>query len=411
MKTGFLRLLKTEQLVTSNHEAFKAYSKVKRIWYYFLTGSLLQGSFSAGFFYPARQSSEQDFVIKIDVDAEYLLPVTMTKDCVHNIEGKFGHLRLLSSCIPKEIVSHDFKSETLANQSEYIPTYLIKGIFQWNVLTKKHYDIGKLRVLHGMIWKKSNDFVEVVDVKATVKKATCQVTWSVFVNENRKVNFTLDLAGLFKTDFQPTVMKEFQKNTTFLIPDELLEYVFVIPKPSLQEKTNDNTTEWSYSFSHIENYIFAKQLTETQRLVHLIFKSIINKNLKHLDEDTITSYTFKTLLFWKCHHLPPEHPYWNETDAGIIAAVRGLFQDFFHHLGTGFLSNYFVPQINVMENFDSALRKKCIEHINRGILPNMSHLIEWSEIKEVIRKVEIGYIVKHRLLNILQASKESNLFK
>lgn len=397
VKTGFLRLLRSEKHVTNfwKHKIFKSYMESRDMGNSLTTGSLAQGSFSAGFFEPDSHSDE--FLVKnIDIDVEAILPMKLTEDCIKNIKGKPGYLRILTRCITEEMVDR-FDMEVISNKNKYIQIYQIKKLFQVKLLTKNKPDIKLLRLYYKMFWK-SNNVLDLTDWKVIIKKATCQVTWCFQIN-GEPITIRLDLAAIIKTDFQPTIMKDFEKRTTFLISNELLKYIFVIPKPSLQEKKNNNTTEWSYSYVHIENHIFAKQLTETQRLVHLIFKSIINKNLKYIDPDTITSYIFKTLLFWKCHHLPPENPYWNDTNT--MAAVQGLFQDFLYHLRTGFLPSYFVPQINVMEKFNLMLRQICIEQIKSAIIPNLSQLIKWHELKEAIRLVEIGINFKQNLLDHL----------
>ena len=397
MKTGFERLLKAEEVALLNHDSFRKYVKVKMIQDCFLTGSFAQGSFSAGFFILGNHS-DKDLVRGIDVDIEYILPIKIPQDCLHNVEKKPGYTRILSSCTPKQklFVSH----WEILTQSKYIPTYLLKNVLRTNALTKSRPNVEIMRFFFKLVWK-SNTVIDVADWKAVVKKATCQVSFTILMDGERTINFTIDITGLVKTDYPPTMLKELQERTTFSIPNNLLEYIFIIPKPSLEEKNIETTTEWSYSFSHIENHIFVKEFTETQRLVYLIFKSMINKHLKHLDQDTITSYTLKTLLFWKCHLFPSTHPYWNESNTMVV--VQALFEDFLRHLRTGFLSNYFVPQMNVMEKFNTTLRKRCIEQIKMVILPNMKGLIEWHE---TIRLIEIGTLFKHKFLDVLQALED-----
>ena len=193
-------------------------------------------------------------------------------------------------------------------------------------------------------------------------------------------------------------MKIFKERTTFSIPKELFQYIFVIPKPSLQEKDDPSTTEWSYSFAHIENNIFAEQLSEEQKLVYLIFKSIINKWLKPLKPNTVTSYVCKTLLLWKCHNIPPGNPFWSNT----IDAVRELLEDLISPLRNGFLSDYFVVESSVLEKYDLTLREKCFEQIKKEIIPNIGNLFEWSEIRDAIGLVEIGAFMKQKMQDIFK---------
>jgi len=394
MISGFLTLLKAERFITvESSMKFVTSNPDAEI---FVSGSLAQTSFAAGFFF--RDGS----VFKnMDIDLAYIISnFTLKKECIHNVERKPAHLRLLHSCLPKEIAaSLDINDQ----QTKYLKPNIVKNYAQMKIQTKNKPNINRIRNICDLFWR-NKAVVELAEWSVIITKATCQISYAFLINSQPTINVTLDTAFLFKTGFVPNVMKKFKERTTFPIPDELFQYIFIIPKPSLQEKTDPNTTEWSYSFTHIENNIFAEQLTETQKLVYLIFKSIVNKWLKPLKPNTISSYICKTLLLWKCHNLPPENPYWNGTNTVvIIAAIQGLFEDFVSYLRTGFLPCYFVEQSNVLEKFDQTLQKECIEQIKNVIMPNMSHLIEWPEIREAIRLVEIGAYVKQKGQDTLKA--------
>ena len=133
----------------------------------------------------------------------------------------------------------------------------------------------------------------------------------------------------------------------------------------------------------------------------------MNKSLKPLDPDIISSYIAKTLLFWKCHQFPSGHSHWNEKPIDVLTAVQGIFEDFSRNLETGFLPSYFVPQLNVIERFNSTLRKQCIKQIKNVVLPNMSRLIEWPEIREIISLGESLLTYEQRYLDYLNYDVEN----
>ena len=63
----------------------------------------------------------------------------------------------------------------------------------------------------------------------------------------------MDYAFMFKVFYTPNVMLDFLKRTEYNLTEEITEYIYVLARTSHEEKSNINTTEWTYSFSHIEN--------------------------------------------------------------------------------------------------------------------------------------------------------------
>ena len=78
------------------------------------------------------------------------------------------------------------------------------------------------------------------------------------------------------------------KNNTFNLSQSVLDRLYIVTKSSHEEKFNKNTTEWSYSFCHIENYIFTDVFTDTHNLIYLVTKSIFKKHIQPLDNNLRT---------------------------------------------------------------------------------------------------------------------------
>lgn len=141
---------------------------------------------------------------------------------------------------------------------------------------------------------------------------------------------------------------------------------FIILKPSFEEKLNYDTTEMRYSFSHLERKLISLQ-SEKQHLVFYIFKSMIYRWLKPIDPEKISSYIGKTVMLWTCEQHPQDHAMW---DNPIVDILQSLFQILFDNFVKGFLPNYFVPEINVLEQIPLSMREEMILVV-KDILENI----------------------------------------
>ena len=136
----------------------------------------------------------------------------------------------------------------------------------------------------------------------------------------------VDFSFVVEAKFTPKILKEFSERTTFNLSQSVLDQLYIVTKPSHEEKFNKNTTEWSYSFCHIENYIFTDVFTDTHNLIYLVTKSIFKKHIQPLDNNLLTSYVMKTILFWRFENETLSQDDWF-NDTKIISQMRSLFKD------------------------------------------------------------------------------------
>ena len=198
-------------------------------------------------------------------------------------------------------------------------------------------------------------------------KATLKVNSQLYADSKLYFSLEVDAAFMLKAFYRPIFMSDFLKRTRYNLTEELIEYIYVLAKTSHEEKNNINTTEWTYSFSHIENHILTS-FSDAQRLVYVIFKSIFNKSLKFLDEDLLTSYIVKTIVLWRFEEINLGYQDW-QNDSRIWEVTEMLFQDLLNSFEKGFLKHYFIPEINVIKRLDKNLRNSCEKRI-KEILPN-----------------------------------------
>ena len=332
-----------------------------------LTGSLNQGSISASFFEVHDPSSNPDY-ITIDLDSQIISNITLREDCLVDIKEKPDNLRIKSQCFTN--IRHRLLGNPL-DDGEFATSYRFK---EW---ARKRLKLGPDRIDFG--WT-----IDRQEIKLT--KATTRGEGLVTLEDGLKVNVEIDFASLFMLNFTHPLTKQFQKRTKYDLPYDLTSRSYVMAKTSHEEKHNINSTEWSHSFSFIEDYIFTEIFSNTHKLIHLICKSIFKRELAPLDGDKMTSYIIKTLILWRFENKTFDDWDW-ENQSKIWKEVRLLYMDFVDVLEKGFLPSYFVPQTNIIKYLDNNLREKAIEKI-QYILPNLQTLIGVEEIKTVNEHLE-----------------------
>ena len=136
----------------------------------------------------------------------------------------------------------------------------------------------------------------------------------------------------------------------------------VVPRSS---PGGDVNKEWRLSFS-IPKAILAQLCSKNQRQAHYFFKMFFYRYLKCVESlepegKKLDSYIIKTTMLWAYEELPPENPIW----ASLENSVQFLLFKLLGSLEAGFLSHYFIPEINLLERVDEDVRRNCIATIRR----------------------------------------------
>ncbi|XP_066911988.1 uncharacterized protein [Clytia hemisphaerica] len=336
-----------------------------------ITGSFNQGSLSASFFKVQDPSSSSSGYSEIDFDCQPIADFTLNEDCFADVKEIADHLRVRSRCFNH--IKHRLFGNPL-DDGEFITSYRIK---EW---AKKRLGIGR-----GSIFFETGVNIDRKGIKLT--KATTKEEFLVTYN-NMKLSVQVDFAYLIMLNFTHPLAKEFQKRTKYNLPDDLKKRSYIMAKTSHEEKNSIKSTQWSFSFSEIEDYIFTKTFSDTHKLIHLICKSIFKRVLVPLDEDKMTSYIIKTLILWRFENKTFDYCDW-ENETKIWEEVRLLYEHFERILKSGYLPSYFLPrQINIIKYLNTTLREIAIEKIRYKILPNLKSVIKVDIIKIVNGRLE-----------------------
>ena len=216
-----------------------------------------------------------------------------------------------------------------------------------------------------------------------ISKATSQKLFDILVDSKTYWKIKLDFSYLIETKFTPKVLQEFSERTPYNLSPSVLDHLFIVAKSSHEEKSNKNTTEWSYSFCHIENHIFTDVFTDTHRLIYLFTKSIFKKHIQPLDNNLLTSYLMKTILFWRFENEKFSQEDWFNGTM-ILSQTHSMFKDFKRFLEKGFLPMYFIPKLNLIERMNEKLRQDVIDMIENKIFnSSLEELFNLEELKEV----------------------------
>ena len=138
----------------------------------------------------------------------------------------------------------------------------------------------------------------------------------------------------------------------------------VVPRSS---PGGDVHSEWRLSFSGPEA-VLAQLRSKEQQQVYYFFKIFFYRYLKCVessepDGKPLYSYIIKTTMLWACEELPPEDLMW----ASLENSVQMLLFKLLGSLETGFLSHYFIQEINLLERVSQDVRIKCAAKINRWV--------------------------------------------
>ena len=173
----------------------------------------------------------------------------------------------------------------------------------------------------------------------------------------------------------------------------------VVPRSS---PGGDVHSEWRRSFSGPEGMIAQLRTTEQQQ-AYYFFKMFFYRYLKCVEPTEpegkpLFSYIIKTTMLWACEELPPEDPIW----ASLEKSVQMLLFKLLGSLETGFLTHYFIPEINLLERVSQDVRVKCVAIISRwqsNIL--MTAPFDMPEKREFINNVRVGFSTAHAIVSHL----------
>ena len=269
-------------------------------------------------------------------------------------------------------------------KEELIQNYPLKEHILERFSKSQYEERVRLKFLFKSYLRRQKQKFESLDWvwKDSISKSTSQRVYSLNIDDKKYLLLNLDIAAVIGTKFTPKILKEFSARTSYNLSQSVLDHLCIVAKSSHEEKFNKNTTEWSYSFCHIENHIFADVFTTTQRLTYLVTKSIFKKHIQPLDNNLLTSYLMKTVLLWRFENETFSQDDWF-NDTKILSQTRNLFKDLKRFLEEGFLPMYFIPKLNLTERMDKNLRIDVIDVIEQKVLnSSFDDLFNVEELKK-----------------------------
>ena len=352
-----------------------------------LVGSARQGSFSSSLFNPNCQENGEKICRKLDFDIQGTYQEKIVEpSCLENVQGKLDHVAIRGHCF-KSFDIKQWKSNDFI-QSYHLKEFVLKSLSRLEEKELKNFKL----LLKAYLQSQRRTFQAVdVKIKGIVSKATSQRYMIATIDQRRYLEINMDLALTAETKFSPRVLKEFSERTSYVLPQSVLDHLHIIAKSSHENKFNKSTTEWSYSFCHIENHIFTDVFTDVQTLIYLVGKSIFKKYIEPLDDNLLTSYLMKTISLWHFENAKFSQEDWFD-DVMILTQTRLLFENLNRSLRKGVLSSYFIPELNLIERMDKKFIKNVIHTIEIKVLgasfENLFSVEELHEAQNFLQDVE-----------------------
>ena len=389
-----------EGIVRKTH--FEKRNSLKKIE---LNGSARQGSISSSLFNPSCRENGEKICKEVDLDLQLSFKIGIDKaSCLEDVQGKLGLVSIKTHC---GYSSFGYFNYTLIEKTDLIQHFHVKELILKQLSIREKREVENIKLLIAFYFRRQKRKFKTINIdwEDIISKATSQRFFDVMVDNKRYLKINMDLAFVFRTKFTPTILKEFGERTSYNLSRSVLDHLFIVAKSSHEEKSNKNTTEWSYSFCHIENHIFTDVFTDTHRLIYLVTKSIFKKHIQPLDNNLLTSYLMKTILFWRFENEKFSQDDWFD-DAIILSQTHIMFEDLKRFLEKGFLPMYFIPKLNLIERMDTKLRKDVIDVIENKI--QKSSFQELFDVEELKKALELIQEVKSALFYISEKLNSLN---
>lgn len=378
-----------------------------------LSGSVSEGSSTARLF--KENINNRYFQWEVDVEARLLDLPSSFKHMVNDDMSKPGYLSLklrykdILNCpncthflFKRNIESHFSR---IVSGNGYVNPFTIKTKHFNKTYSKKKF--LELHFFSALLLQRAPQQLYIHQQKILTKASYKKVL--AFCLEQYTFNFEYEEAYLIRLRWQPNLTRQWaRKPRNWPKNKELSEELkegFVIAKTSKEEKENIHSTQLRYSFAHLERKIISLR-SRHQNLIYLIFKSMYYRWIHGIDQEYLTSFLAKTVMFWFCDEYPPDHQFWDFYGSKSVVILKQLFV----RLKTAFqykrLSYYFVPEINLVKDLPVVSRFRAFISTDK-ILRDIESYIPKDVEKKLMQFNALIEPVK-KVLNILENSVEDN---
>ena len=383
-------------------------------------------SFSSKFYLPDEHF--EDLIhrdVEIDLEETIMVLPFAYKHCLIEMKTKVGFvkIRVKEECECTKCLSRRPEKQTkerandlkeYSSNKTYLRHHNLKKVLLSKIsYTKKDYISGIRAILAAVTGNPYNE-ITIAERYEDITKSTVKVGFNVYIEKVLSVKCSLDLSYNIRLEWKPDVMKRWENrkrhwpNNTDLIKE--LNYGYVIAKPSYAEKNNPFTTEFRYSFAHIERKLVRLQ-SSTQRFIYLIFKSMFYKWIVPIDEDNISSYIAKTVMLWTCEKYPPHGLLWNID--GHLESIHRSLQFLLQYLSEAFcnkhLSYYFIPEINILGNVPNNVLSKTCDKVRMILLDVPSAIPSTTQTHLAIKVLEYMNRISENMFYSIKEFKNHGL--
>jgi len=371
-------------------------------YHHTLSGSLREGAFTPRLFienqlFPHRINR----VVEADFEFHLNSFSPSNKHCFRDTHPGFVEINVLGC--RWDVDNHTFEEFLKAvDNNGLLQTYRFKQqLANRNDDSRTNYTIAP-KIVFSLLTEVPIEQIDINTLHEKVEKASIAIGFNIEIDREIQLEYSMDLTFIFRLAWTPKIVREWVKRPRSWPPTSALKDVlnegYVISKPSSMEKHNIETTEFRYSFAHIERRIIALQ-SPTQRLVYLIFKSLLYRWIIPVDRNVTSSYIAKSTMLWTCQEYPPTHKLWDDDNLSIKYAVKVLFRRLSASFKLGKLSYYFVPSINIIENYHITTKHNIVLRIET-ILGDFQSAIP-DNLMEINALLRTLHATKTKVLNFL----------
>ena len=334
-----------------------------------LAGSVTEGSFSARLF-----EDDPDFSDRLhrqyEADVEFtMFEIDPKYNCLfEDIPGKPGFLRIYvgnGTKIPYAVTRFFNKTKILLSSLvEDATGYLLSNKIKEQYAREMKFGKDHLYVDVAKLFTYFLTHVPATDISASrviaeATKATSTFAFDILIHNRIGIKLSSDFAFVLRCNWSPFVYNNLRLrwSSTWIASLNLiseLQTSYVIAKPSNEERDSENTTEFRYSFAHIERKLISYR-TSQQREVYLMFKSLFYRWLKPLDSVHLSSFICKCTMLWMVETNPPNDPIWVETTNTKPKALYHLLKKLQSYFTKGYMPYYFIPSINILQRIPTEL--------------------------------------------------------
>ena len=349
---------------------------------YQFSGSVVEGAIMARCFHKKEDWRE----IEMDLMHNLFDIPQETSHLLESVDNKPGFVRL-PYC--KELCSETFYT-----------VYALE-LLVGNKINFPHSLYQKLTYISPLVirntWKEDHDrHWAIPNTKYRKTETTVEAILDLRRNDGSVIHISTDIVPAVCLLFWPHQAKAWithhrrwwpQQDTIQNIVDKGCQ---VVPRSS---PGGDVHSEWRLSFSGPE-VILAQLRSQKQQQAYYFFKMFFYRYLKCVESSEpegkqLYSYIIKTTMLWAYEDLPPEDPIWTSLETSVQFLLFKLLSS----LQAGFLSHYFIPEINLLERVNEDVRIKCIEIIGKyqnNIL--MSAPCDMPEKREFLNEIHSLYL-------------------